>query len=76
MGCCFLWSFKVDFAFLRSCSGTQKSSSAEYPFHRIRKDHWDKGPLWRKIHSISYSSSPMIRSGGGAGKFGPCTLFL
>ena len=28
------------------------------------------------IFSILYSSSPAIRSGGGAGKFGPCMTFL
>ena len=76
VGCRFLKLFKADFAFLRSCSGTQESSLAEYPFHQIRKDRRDKGPLWRKICSISYSSSPAIRSGGGAGKFGLCMLFL
>ena len=65
----------MDFAFLRSRSGIQESSLAEYPFHRIRKDRQDGGPLWHKIRSISYSSSPAIRSGGGFGKFGPCTLF-
>ena len=37
----------------------------EYPFHWIRKDHQDRVPLWCKIQSISYSSSPEMRSGGG-----------
>ena len=31
---------RVDFAFLRSHSGTQESSVAEYSFYQIRKDHW------------------------------------
>ena len=59
----------MDFAFLKSHSGIQESSSAKYPFHQIRKDHWDGGPLWHKIQSISYSSSPAMRSGGGVEKF-------
>ena len=59
----------MDFAFLRSHSGTQESSSVEYPFHQIRKDCQDGEPLWCKIQSISYSSSPKMRSGGGVGKF-------
>ena len=62
--------------FLRSCSGIQESSLAEYPFHQIRKDHWDGEPLWHKIWSILYSSSPAIRSGGEVGKFGLYTSFL
>ena len=43
---------------------------AEYPFHRIRKDHRDGEPLRCNIHSISYSSFPAIRSGGGQGSLG------
>ena len=65
----------MDFAFLRSRSGTQESSEAEYPFYWIRKDHRDREPLLHEIRSISYSSSPAIRSGGGAGKFRPCMSF-
>ena len=53
-----------------------ESSSAKYPFHWIRKDCWDREPLWHMIRSISYSSSPTMRSGGGVGKFRPCTSFL
>ena len=63
----------MDFAFLRSHSGIQESSLAKYPFYQIRKDCWNKVPLWGKIQLILYSSFPEIRSGGGAGKFGPCT---
>ena len=32
-------------------------------------------PLWHMIFSILYSSSLVIRLGGGARKFGLCTLF-
>ena len=56
-------------------SGTQESFLAKYPFYQIRKDRQNGEPLWHKIRSISYSSSPAMRSGGGVGKFGPCTSF-
>ena len=60
----------------KSCLGTQESSSADYPFHQI-SNIWANGvPRWHKILLILYSSSPLIRSGGGAGKFGLYTLFL
>ena len=52
----------------RFCSGIQESSSAEYPFHRIRNKHFVGVPRWHRIFSISYSSLPLIRSGGGDGK--------
>ena len=62
-------------ACFKFCSGTQKSSSAEYPFHQIR-NIWANGvPQWHRIFLILYSSSPLIRSGGGAGKFRLCMLF-
>ena len=35
----------------------------------------DGEPWWHRIFSISYSSSPSIRSGGRAGKLGLCMLF-
>ena len=64
-----LYEARADLAFFKSRSGTQESSSAEYPFHRIRKEQEDGVPQWHMIFSILYSSSPSIRSGGGAGKF-------
>ena len=42
----------------------------------IGKEQCPMVPLWHIIFSILYSSSPAIRSGGGAGKFGPCMTFL
>ena len=74
-GWSFLYEVRADLAFFKSRSGTQESSSAEYPFHWIRKEQEDGVPRWRIIFSISYSSSPLIRSGGGAGKFLPWTSF-
>ena len=71
----FLYDERADLACFKSCSGTQESSSAEYPFHRIRKEQKVRDPQCRIIFSISYSSSLLIRSGGGAGKFFPCTVF-
>ena len=59
----------MDLACFKSRSGTHESSSVKYPYHRIRKE-WENGVLrWHMIFSISYSSSLLIRSGGGAGKF-------
>ena len=49
MGCCFFKSSRVDFAFLKFHSGTQESSSVEYPFYQTRKEHRDGVPLWYKI---------------------------
>ena len=66
---------RADFACFRFRSGIQESSSAEYPFHRIRNECLVGVPRWRKIFSTSYSSSPSIRSGGGDGKLGPWTVF-
>ena len=74
-GCLFLYSVRADFECFKFHSGSQESSSAENPFHRIRKEWLDGVPQWCRIFSISYSSSPSIRSGGGFGKFGPWTGF-
>ena len=74
-GWSFLYSSRADFACFNSRSAIQESSSAEYPFHRIKNMRADGEPRWRKIFSISYSSSPSIKSGGGAGKFRPWTSF-
>ena len=70
-----LYEVRVDLAGFKSCSGTHESSSAKYPFHRIRKEWEDRVLWWHMIFSISYSSSPLIRSGGGTGKFRPWTSF-
>ena len=70
-----LYSRRALVAWERFASGVQESSSAEYPFHRIRKEQFRDVPQWHRIWSISYSSSPAIRSGGGFGKFGLCTVF-
>ena len=75
-GCLFLYSIRADFECFKFRSGSQESSSAENPFHQIRKERLDGVPQWHRIFSISYSSSPSIRSGGGFGKFGPWTGFL
>ena len=69
VGCLFLYSQRVDFECFKFRSGFHKSSLAENPFHLIRKEQWEGGPQWHRIFSISYSSSPSIRSGGGFGKF-------
>ena len=61
---------RADLACFKSCSGTQESSLAEYPFHRIRKEREDGVLRWHMIFSISYSSSPLIRSGGVQGSSG------
>ena len=74
-GWSFLYEVRADLACFKSHSGTHESSSAEYPFHQIRKEREDGVPWWRMFFSISYSSSPLIRSGGGAGKFRPWTSF-
>ena len=68
-GWSFLYKVRADLACFKPCSGTHESSSAEYLFHRIRKEQEDGAPWWCMIFSISYSSSPLIRSGGGAGKW-------
>ena len=75
-GCLFLYSERADFECFKFRSDSQESSSAENPFHHIRKERLDRAPRWHRIFSISYSSSPSIRSGGGFGKFGPWTGFL
>ena len=75
-GCLFLYSVRADFECFKFLSGSQELSSAKNPFHRIRKERLDGGPQWCKIFSISYSSLPLIRSGGGFGKFGLWTGFL
>ena len=74
-GWSFLYEVRADLACFKSCSGTHESSSAEYPFHWIRNEREDGVLQWRMIFSISYSSSPLIRSGEGAGKFQPWTSF-
>ena len=74
-GCLLLYSVRADFECFKFCSGSQESSSVENPFHYIRKERLDGVPWWCRIFSISYSSSPLIRSGGGFGKFGPWTGF-
>ena len=71
-----LYSRRASVAWERFALGIQESSSAKYPFHQIRKERFRDVPQWRRIRSISYSSSPAIMSGGGFGKFGPCTVFL
>ena len=74
-GWSFLYKVREDLACFRFRSGTQESSSAEYPFHWIRKEREDGVLRWHMIFLISYSSSPLIRSGGGAGKFRSWILF-
>ena len=66
-----LYAIRADLAFFRFRSGIQESPSAEYPFHRIRNDRLVGVPWWHRIFSTSYSSCPLIRSGGGNGKLGP-----
>ena len=51
------------------------SSSAKYPFHWIRNERVVRVPQWHRIFLILYSSSPLIRSGGGDGKSGPWMVF-
>ena len=70
-----LYEVRADLACFKSCSGIHESSSAEYPFYRIRKEWEDRVLRWRMIFSISYSSCSLTRSGGGAGKFQPWTSF-
>ena len=69
VGCLFLYSQRADLECFKLCSGSHESSSVENSFHLIRKERWEGGLRWRRIFSISYSSSPSIRSGGGFRKF-------
>ena len=55
-------------------SGSQVFLTEEYPFHVIRYSHWDFGPLYERIASISYTSSLSMMSGGGLEKVGPCAF--
>ena len=75
VGWSLLYVARVDFACFKSHSGTQESSSAEYPFHQIRNEQFVGVLRWHRIFSISYSSSPLIRSGGGEGKLVPWIMF-
>ena len=61
--------------FFRSHLGVQESSLAEYSFHWIKKKQHPMVTLQHMIFSLSYSFSPVIMSGDGAGKFRLCTLF-
>ena len=65
-----LYVVRADFACFRFHSGIQESSSAEYPFHQIRNEHLVRVPQWCRTFSTLYSSSPLIRSGGGDRKMG------
>ena len=61
-----------------ACTSTASShelSLAEYPIPLIRKCILHPQPLGfsSRIFSTLYSSSPLIRSGGGRVKFGPCS---
>ena len=76
MGWSLLYVTRVGLACFKFCSGIQESSLAEYPFHQIRNEHLVRVPWCRKIFSISYSSSLLIRSGGGEGKFVLWMAFL
>ena len=75
MGWSLLYVVRADLVFFRFRSGIQESSSAEYPFHWIRNDRLVGVPRWHRIFSTSYSSSPLIRLGGGDGKLGPWMVF-
>ena len=75
MGWSLLYAARVDFAFFKFCSGIHESSLAEYPFHWIRNEQLVGVPQWRRIFLTSYSSSPLIRSGGGDGKLGLWIVF-
>ena len=70
MGWSLLYATRADFVCFKSRSGTHESSSAEYPFHWIRNERLVGVPWWHRIFLISYSSSPLIRSGGGDGNWG------
>ena len=65
MGWCVLYVERADFACFRFCSGIQESSLAKYPFHWIRNKCLVGVPWWCRIFLTLYSSSPLIRSGGG-----------
>ena len=43
-GCLFLYSVRADFKCFKFLSGSQESSSAENPFHQIRKERLDGDP--------------------------------
>ena len=70
-----LYVVRVDLACFKVRSGIQESSLAKYPFHRIRNECLVRVPRWCRIFSTLYSSSPLLRSGGGDGKLGPWTVF-
>ena len=72
LGCCFWKSSRASSA-CRSSQLTHWLSKSGYYFHLIK--YWILHPLpchlESKICSTSYSSSPLIRSGGGCTKLGP-----
>ena len=74
-GWSFLYAVRADLAFFRFRSGIQESSLAKYPFHQIRNACLVGVLWWRRIFLTSYTSSPLIRSGGGDGKLGPWMAF-
>ena len=61
--------------FFKFRSGIQEFFLAEYPFHWIRNKWLVRVPQWCRVFSTLYSSSLLIRSGGGDGKLMPWTQF-
>lgn len=70
-----LYSWRASVVWERLALDIHESSSAEYPFHQIKKEQFHGFLWWCKIHAILYSFSPVISSGSGFEKFGPCTVF-
>ena len=69
-----VYKLSAEFAYI---VGSHVFSVAEYPFQDTRYCLCPYVPQYERILSISYFSSPPIRSGGGLEKFGPCSgVFL
>ena len=70
------YAARVDLACFKFCSRTQEFSLAKYSSQLIRNKWLVRVLRWCRIFLTSYSSSPLIRSGGGNGKLVPWTEFL
>ena len=65
---CLRWkALTLAFACVILAAGSQELSPAPRPFHLTRYWSWRRYRRLSRISSTSYSSSPLIRSGGGLG---------
>ena len=66
-----LWNARtLACAWARAAASSQELSPAPYPFHLTSYFLLFVFPLWARMASISYSSSPSMTSGGGLEKAG------